>query len=347
VKTVLVTGGAGFFGGQLLDSLLKRGFTCVSIDLEREPQSHPNLTAAKGDIRDLELLRSVCASRQFDAVFHCAAIMAHSNRDHALLWSSNVDGTRNIAAIAKEYHIPRVIFTSSNCLWGKPMGRAVREDDTPNPVEIYGRSKWEGERILLEAASRGDFRTVIFRCPTIIGRGRLGLLSILFEFIDEGRKVWVVGDGKNIYQFIYAGDLIDACVQALNYEMNAVFGIGADRIESFQEMYRAIAERARTGARIGHLPRLPAILAMKLAHALGLSPLGPYHYKMIAEDFVFDTAAIKRELEWQPTLGNADMLWLAFEYYRSKRKEIERRTGVSAHRQTAKMGLIRVLKWLS
>ena len=80
---------------------------------------------------------------------------------------------------------------------------------------------------------------------------------------------------------------------------------------------------------------------------LGLSPLGPYHYKMIAEDFSFDISKIKRELDWTPTLTNEEMLFRAYSYYRENRDEIGNRTNVSAHKQSAKMGVIRLLKWVS
>ncbi len=95
------------------------------------------------------------------------------------------------------------------------------------------------------------------------------------------------------------------------------------------------------------MPKGPTIAAMKLAFRLGLSPLGPYHYKMIAEDFCFDTTRIKERLGWNPTVTNEQMLYRAFQYYRDNRAEIHRRTDVSAHRQAAKMGVIRLLKWIS
>jgi hypothetical protein len=86
---------------------------------------------------------------------------------------------------------------------------------------------------------------------------------------------------------------------------------------------------------------------MKAAYALGLSPLGPYQYKMIAESFVFDTHNIKEQLGWNPTLTNEEILWKAYEYYHAHRAEIAQRTNVSAHKQAAKMGIIRLLKWFS
>jgi nucleoside-diphosphate-sugar epimerase len=345
MSTVLVTGGAGFFGNLLKRALLERGFRVVSIDLQYDDFRHPDLQAVRGDIRNRDLIEQLFSHDRFDAIFHCAAMLAHAVRDKDFLWSSNVDGTRAIAEAAKQHHVPKVIFTSSNCLWGEPFGRPVREDDAPNPVEIYGRSKWEGEKIL--SAHTNDFDVVTFRCPTIIDEGRLGLLAILFEFIDEGRKVWVVGGGDNVYQFIAAEDLIDACLRALQYRGSDVFNVGSDNVKSLREVYQHVIDRAGTGARVANFPRRLALPLMKIAHALGLSPLGPYQYKMIAESFVFDTSKIQEKLGWRPTVTNEEMLSRAYEYYHTHRGEIDARTNVSAHRQPARMGVIRVLKWLS
>ncbi|MBU1916134.1 NAD(P)-dependent oxidoreductase, partial [Patescibacteria group bacterium] len=168
-------------------------------------------------------------------------------------------------------------------------------------------------------------------------------------FIDEGRKVWVVGGGDNRYQFIYAPDLIDACLRALDYGQTEVMNIGSDNVKTFREVYDYVIERAGTGARVASLPRWLIIPAMQVAYALKISPLGPYQYKMIAEDFVFDTNRIKRELSWQPTLNNEEMLWRAYEYYHNNLNQIKNRKEgeVSAHNQAAKMGVIKLLKWLS
>ena len=86
---------------------------------------------------------------------------------------------------------------------------------------------------------------------------------------------------------------------------------------------------------------------MKLAHALKISPLGPYHYRMIAEDFAFDTTKIREAMGWRPTLSNEEMLTRAYEYYAAQREEIHARTNVSAHSKPASMGVIRLLKWVS
>ena len=345
VGTVLVTGGAGFFGELLIKALLARHIRCVSIDLETDNVKHPLLTSIRGDIRDTQLLEQLASRERFDTIFHLAAIQAHDARDKSFLWSSNVQGTVTIAEIAKKFGIPRVVYTSTNCLWGKGMNRPVTEMDQPEPVEIYGRSKWEGEKILL--AYREFFHSIIFRCPTIIDSGRLGLLAILFEFIDEGRKVWVVDGGKNRYQFIYAPDLVDACLKGMQYDDSALFNIGSDGVTTFAETYEYVISKAGTGAHLASMPGALILPLMKLAHLCNLSPLGPYQYKMIAAEFEFDTGKIKKCLSWLPTLTNREMLFKAYTYYHEHRKEIQRRSGVSAHKRSPRMGAIRLLKWLS
>lgn len=347
MKTILITGGAGFFGSLLKKELLEKGYRCLSIDLEEDDYSHTNLIAVQGDIRDMSVLESLAGEYKIDAIFHVAAMLAHAVKDENLLWTSNVDGTRNVAEFAKKRGIKKVVFTSSNCLWGESFDRPVLEDDAARPVEIYGESKLEGEKILLDKEYQKDFSAVIFRCPTIVDAGRLGLLAILFEFMDEGRKVWVVGGGDNRYQFIYAKDLSSAFIKALEYNKTSVFNIGSDNVPTFKEAYEYVIEKAGTKARVANFPRLIAIPAMKVAYALKLSPLGPYQFKMIAESFVFDTGKIKKELRWSPTLTNKEMLYAAYKYYHDNIDDIRKRKDVSAHKQAAKMGVIRLLKWVS
>jgi nucleoside-diphosphate-sugar epimerase len=348
MQQVLVTGGSGFFGSILVKELIARGFKVINIDLVHSPFQHENFISFQADIRNRAFMEeNIFKPAKLDAIFHCAAILAHAVKDKKFLWESNVNGTRNVVELAARYGVPKLVFTSSNCLWAENMRRPVREDDQPRPVEIYGKSKWEGEKVLQEY--KNDVHSVIFRCPTIMDAGRLGLLGILFEFIDEGRKVWVVGGGDNRYQFIYAQDLVDACLRAVDYRQTEIMNIGSDDVKTFREVYDHVINRAGTGARVASLPRWLVIPAMQLAYALRMSPLGPYQYKMIAEDFVFDTARIKQRLNWRPTLKNEEMLWKAYEYYHNNLDQIKnRREGeVSAHNQSAKMGVIRLLKWLS
>jgi nucleoside-diphosphate-sugar epimerase len=341
----LVTGGAGFFGGILKSTLLAGGAEVVSVDLVPDAARHPALISLQADIRDEPAMRAIFAQHRFDAVFHIAAQLAHGRMNRELLWTSNVDGSGVIARCARHAGVKKLVFTSSNCLWASNLGHPVREDDPPAPAELYGESKLEGEKILRQFEDGLD--VVILRCPTIIDSGRLGLLSILFEFIRESKTVWVVGSGGNRYQFIYAGDLAKACLQSLDFAGSGTFHVGSDNVPTLRECYEAVIAEAGSHSRVRSLPKGPALGAMRLAHVLKISPLGPYHYRMIAEDFTFDTSRISAAMGWRPSVTNSQMLVLGYKYYAENREEILARQNVSAHSQAAKMGVLRLLKWIS
>ena len=346
MQTILVTGASGFFGGILKRRLLAEGYSCVNIDLVPDVDRHPNLVSIQGDLRNAELVEKAFLEHNFSAVIHCAALLAHVLKiDHKELWDCNVEATRQVAEACRRHQVKHLVFTSTNCLWASNPGHAIAEDETPAPVETYGRAKLESEKILQQFA--GDVNVVIIRCPTIIEEGRLGLLAILFEFIDDNKIVWLVGAGANRYQFIYAGDLCNACIQSMALDRSDVFHIGSDHVETLREVFEAVIREAGSKSRVASLPKGPALLAMRLAHHLRISPLGPYHYKMIAEDFAFDTTRIKAALYWAPTLKNSEMLVRAYRYYAKNRREIEDRSNVSAHSKPASMGIIRLLKWVS
>jgi nucleoside-diphosphate-sugar epimerase len=344
----LVTGASGFFGGMLKRRLLREGHTVVNVDLERDEDAGTDgLTSIQGDLRDRNLLAQVFSTHAFDAVFHCAAQLAHGTHlDENLLWTSNVDATELLAETARAHGVKPFVFVSTNCLWASNLGHPVHEErDVPAPIEIYGRSKLEAEKRL--SAFRDDLNVVILRCPTIMDEGRLGLLAILYEFIDDNKTVWVVGDGGNQYQFIYADDLASACILGSQYGKSGLFHVGSDDVQSMRAVYESVIAAGGSKSRVRSLPKGPTITAMMAAHKLKISPLGPYHYKMIAESFLFDTTSAKAELGWQPTLTNEQMLLRAYRHYRDHRTEIHSRTDVSAHRKPAGMGVIRLLKWLS
>lgn len=340
----LITGGAGFFGTILKQHLLAKGAQCVSIDLEPDNFKHPNFTAYQGDINDNELMQNIFSQYRFDAIFHCAALLAHVKKDLNRLWQANVSGTENVYNFALQQGVKKIVFISSNCLWAKNFDEYVSEEETPNPIEIYGKSKLKGEKILLSQPDK--INSIIFRSPTIMDEGRLGLLGILFEFIDENRKLPMVGDGTNRYQFIYAKDLAKACELALDADYSDIFNIGSDNVKSFNEVYQYVINHSGSQTRLFHFPKTPMIWAMKICFWLGISPLGPYQYKMIASNFVFNTDKIKKKLGFTPTLTNEEMLLRAYEFYHQNKQEILNRKNVSAHNSVAKMGVIKILKWL-
>jgi UDP-glucose 4-epimerase len=341
---VLVTGGAGYFGGILARALAHRGAAVVSLDRLDDPEPDPRLVYARADLRFPREVRAVFeAHGPFDAVFHCAALMGHERPDPGELWASNVDGTAHLAEAAIAAGVRKIVYTSSICVYGRPYDHPVAETEPVCPVELYGRSKLEGERVLAELAGRIEADAI--RCPTIVSAGRLGLLSILFEFVEENRRVYLVGDGSNRYQFVGAADLVEACVLSARAPGSHVYHVGSDQVKPLREVYAAVIDEAGSRSRLVSLPAWPANAALALFHRLGLSPLGPYHWRLISGTFVFDTRHIRADLGWRPTLTNETMLRQAYRFW--KEHDTARSERRSAHRQSARMGILRLVKWLS
>jgi nucleoside-diphosphate-sugar epimerase len=342
----LVTGGAGFLGSLLVEDLARHGHQVTILDRVNDADLARRFRFAHADLRAPEQVEG--AFRQFgpfDGVFHVAAMLAHAIEDKRDLVDSNVNGTRNIVEAATRNGVPQLVYTSSNCVVGKPFSQPVKEEDPINPLEVYGVSKWDGEKVLAEYQDRIDISMI--RPPTIMAGGRLGLLSILYEFIYEGRKVWMLGSGSNRYQFIYANDLIDAMERAIYQPGFHLYNIGSDNVPSLRDLYNKVIKHAGTKARVASLPKAPAVAAMRVLHVLGMSPLGPYHYKMLAEDFIFDTSRIKRELGWRPTKTNTEMLVESYDWYVQHFDDIYSGGERSAHRQPVKLQALALVKRFS
>jgi UDP-glucose 4-epimerase len=344
---ILLTGGTGFFGGVLKSHLRGAGHDYLNLDRLADPADVAAGRMVQVDLCDAAAVDEAFAKfGPFDAVIHGAADLAHEADDHQALWNSNVQGTRHVASACRRHGVGKVIFTSTNCLWGKPLNRPVVESDTPAPVEIYGRSKLAAERILQENGAAFDL--IIFRSSTIIAPGRVGLLSLLFDFIAEGRRIPVVGRGDKPYQFIYADDYAAAILLALHHPGSDVFHVGSAAPTSLEKSFAYVIREAGSSAKIYHVPEFPTLALMRLAYLLKLSPLGPYHYGMIAEEFVFDTSHVEKTLGWKATKSNGEILYTAYEYYVQHKAELEAAaSSLPAHRRQSQAGIIRLLKWLS
>ena len=120
----------------------------------------------------------------------------------------------------------------------------------------------------------------------------------MFEFIDDNKKIPIVGNGKNKYQFIYVKDMVKAMKLALDYNNTTIFNIGYDRVRTFNEVYNYVIKKASSKSRLIHFPKLPMVITMKICYLLHLSHLGLYQYKMISSSFVFDISKIKKELNF-------------------------------------------------
>ena len=342
VPLALITGGSGYFGSLLRDRLRERGHAVRVFDLADADDRASDVQFVQGDIRDAARVKE--AVRSCEVVFHCVAQVPLA-KDKKLFHSVNVRGTENLLHAALENKTRKVIYISSSAVFGAPKSNPVTEATLPAPGEAYGRAKLEGETLCHQLAKHGLDITVI-RPRTIMGHGRLGIFQILFEWIREGRNIPVLGRGDNVYQFVHADDLAEACILAAARSGATIYNCGAANFGTMREVLEHLCARAKTGSRVRSVPMTPAVFFMKTTSTLGLSPLGAYHALMYGRSMYFDIGKAQRELDWQPRFSNNEMFVQSYEWYLANREKILHATGASHHRSAVKQGILALAKHL-
>lgn len=343
-RLALVTGGSGYFGCVLRDRLLAQGWRVRVLDRVDVPDRPAAVELVQGDVRDPDAVRRACVG--VDVVHHNVAQVPLA-KDRALFVSVNCGGTESLLHAAAEAGVRKVVHTSSSAVYGAPPGGRVDDASEPHPAEAYGAAKLEAERIARRIAQGRGLDVTIVRPRTILGHGRLGIFQILFDWVREGRRIPVLGRGDNLYQFVHADDLADACLRAAERPGFAVYLVGAERYGTMRETLEALCAHAGTGSRVVSLPRAPLELAMRVTGALGLSPLGPYHALMYGRSLHFDVSRTKAELGWQPRWSNAEMICQSYDWYLAHREEVLQARGGSPHRSAVRQGILALLRRLA
>ena len=341
-KLALITGGSGYFGSLLRDRLRARGQAVRVFDLSDADDRARDVSFLQGDVRDATRLKEAIAG--CDAIFHCVAQVPLA-KDKELFHSVNVQGTENLLRAALEAKVRKVIYVSSSAVFGVPESNPVTEETPPTPGEAYGRAKLEAETLSHDYAKRGLDVTII-RPRTIMGHGRLGIFQILFEWIREGYNVPVFGRGDNVYQFVHADDLAEACILAAVRPGATIYNCGAAKFGTMREALEKLCAHAKTGSKVRSVPMSPAVCLMNLTSALGLSPLGAYHALMYGRSLYFDIGKAQRELNWQPRYSTDEMFAQSYDWYLANREKILKAHHASHHRSAVKQGILSLVKHL-
>jgi len=189
---ILITGGSGFIGTNLVADLLKEGHRVVIYDKVRS-ESYPGLCIV-ADIRDKEKLAD--SMRGIDAVYHLAAEHRDDVRPVSLYNEVNVGGAKNVVYALEKHGVKKLIFTSTVALYGLD-AENPGEGSPVRPFNDYSRSKYESELVFNAWADADDTRCLVIVRPTVIfGKGNRGNVYNLLSHIAS-RRFFMVGNGKN------------------------------------------------------------------------------------------------------------------------------------------------------
>jgi nucleoside-diphosphate-sugar epimerase len=341
---ILITGGSGFLGINLVRYLLQKGCRdIVVLDIADfdYPDVASQITFVKGDIRDRKKVFDVM--KGVDIVIHTAAALPLYKKDE--IFTTEVDGTGNLLETAHQCRMERFIHISSTAVYGIPEQHPLYEDDKLDGIGPYGTAKIMAEEVCLEYRRKG-MCVPILRPKSIVGPERLGIFALFYDWAKDGHSFPMIGNGMNRYQLLDVEDLCEAiflCMKLDKERVNDTFNIGAKEFKTMKEDYQAVLSEAGYGKKIVPFPAAPVILALRLLEALKLSPLYKWVYETASNDSFVSIEKAEKVLGYKPKFSNQDALVRNFKWYLENIDKIRGQSGIS-HRVPWKQGILRFVK---
>lgn len=242
---VLVTGGAGFIGSHLVESLLCQGIEVSIIDNLVSGQSyisHPLAVFHQMDIRSRDA-KAVIVREKPDVVFHLAAQtdVQKSLQDPQYDAQVNICGTINLLEACREAQVRKLIFTSSSAVYGDLHKESISEEDPVSPISYYGLSKWAAESYILLYHQLYGISYTILRFSNVYGPGQIakgegGVVAVFLDRIHAQKQLNIHGDGEQTRDFIYVKDVIRAIQAAAERGDQEIIQVSSSRKTSVNQL---------------------------------------------------------------------------------------------------------------
>ncbi len=289
---IFVTGASGFIGRALCAQLLRQRHDVAAL-VRREGSQPAGTRPLSGDLADAERLRELLAAERPDCVVHLAAEIA-SQRSERKLREVNVGGTARLLdacsaiAAADPAAAPRFVFAST-VVTGDAHGALLTEEE-PLPVQTpYGRSKQEGERLVLESG----LPAVVIRPSHVYGPGGWYESELIAHLRQPGRFA-VIGSGENLWDVVHVDDVVSAlALGAERAAAGSIYHVVDDEPITFYDFMALTASRLGLGAP----RRIPAAVARLVA--------GRNAVAAAVRSARSSNAKIKRELDWRLRFATA------------------------------------------
>ena len=264
---ILVTGGAGFIGSQLVDRLIKKHKVLVFDDLSNSTKSNLNKNAefVKGDCRKFEQVSKIFSDLSPEVVYHLAADAAEGKAQFSPVevTSRNYDAFIKVLTCSIKTKVRRFVFTSSIAVYGgiqTPFG----ERDLPLPEDLYGISKLAAEQSLKVMSKVHNFEYVVARPHNVYGPGQnmadpyRNVVMIWMNAILQKKPYFIYGNGEQRRCFTYIDEVIDALYNCGFEKVSGMtFNIGADKDYSLNELSQLILDTTKSTVKPIYLPERP------------------------------------------------------------------------------------------
>jgi len=249
---ILVTGGAGFIGSNIVDRYLADGHEVAIIDdlsTGRRSNLNPDASFHELSITDAEAVLAVFEQEMPEVVSHHAAQMdvRRSVAEPQFDAETNIIGTLSVLEAGRRVEARKFIFSSSGgAVYGDGVPLPTPEDACPEPLSHYGASKFAGEVYFRLYGRLYDVRYTILRYANVYGprqnpHGEAGVNAIFANLMLRGERPTIFGTGDKTRDYVYVGDVVEANVLALERGDGETLNIGTGVQTTDQEVYDAVA----------------------------------------------------------------------------------------------------------
>lgn len=255
-KHVLVTGGAGFIGSHLVESLVRCQAHVTVLDnfstgtMQNIEALKKNITIINGDVRQREVVDQACANQ--DIIFHLAAFISvpQSIQDPAACYSTNVQGTCNILEHAVKHTVQHVVFSSSSAIYGNQT-HVCDETTPPSPCSPYAISKLAGEALCSYFSNTYGLSTTCLRYFNVYGERQNPngeYAAVVAKFTDALRNkkpITIFGDGTQTRDFIHVDHVVTANIHSAlqPHMLGEIINVGTGKSISLLELLKLLEEQ--------------------------------------------------------------------------------------------------------
>lgn len=323
MRTILITGGAGFIGSHLSERLLREGNKVLVIDnfnnyydpaikrnnIEEVKKtcvenniSLDNYIVFEGDIRDNEFLKEVF-SNKIDSIIHLAAMagVRPSIEDPSLYYDVNITGTVNLLERCRENNIKQFVFASSSSVYGNNEKVPFAESDrVDNPISPYAATKKSGELLCYTYHHLFNMNIACLRFFTVYGPRQRPDLAInkFTSLILEDKEIPFYGDGTTSRDYTFVEDIVSGIVSSINYvntndTVFEIFNLGGDKTVSLIEMVETIEDILGKKAKLNKLPMQPGDVNRTCADITHSKEIIGYNPKTTFKE------GMKKFIEWK------------------------------------------------
>lgn len=182
----------------------------------------------------------------------------------------------------------------------------------------------------------------IFRIPMIVSKNRLGVLSILFDLILNNKRIPILGEGKNLLQFIHLDDLIKFIMKSISIKEKEIFNLASEESITLKKLFESLIISAKSKSKIIHFKDFGITKILSFLNYIKLSPLNIYHLKMLKFSLVLDTNKVKKKYKIQPQNKTSEMIAEALMGYK-KKKKFKKLTEITS---PIKMSFLKIIYYL-